>query len=392
MQIRNLNTFWTVTLLALTACSGLGQSPTPTPDAAPAEGLLPLINATGVVVPTRFTTLSSATGGVVAELLVAESDTLAAGQPVLRLEGEERLQAAIATARLEVASAEYDLAHLSKDLELRLARAELAVVDARQALRDAERRKYNVEKAAKPVTIDQARANLVLARDRLEKAVEDFEPYQNKPEDNLTRAALLSVKAQAEQQYDQAVRTLNNLLAGANDLDVAEADSLLVVAQAQLEFAEREVETLKAGPDPEDVRLAEERLTNAKAQLLAAESALHDLEIVAPFAGTVSVLYIHDNQYIAPGEPVILLAELDHLRVETTDLNEIDVARVGVGSSAIVTFDALPDVSVRGVVTRIASKASGGSGVNYTVLIELDEIPPRLLWGMTAFVDIEVMD
>jgi multidrug resistance efflux pump len=323
---------------------------------------------------------------------VAESDTLAAGQPLLRLEGVEKLQAAIAAAHLEVASAEYDLSHLSKDLELRLARAEQAVVDARQALRDAERRKYNVDKAAKPVTIDQARANLVLARDRLEKAVEDYEPYQNKPEDNLTRAALLSVKAQAEEQYDQAVRTLNNLLAGANDLDVAEADSLMVVAQAQLEVAEREVGTLKAGPDPEDVRLSEERLANAQAQLLAAESALRDLEMVAPFAGTVSVLYIHDNQYIAPGEPVLLLADLNHLRVETTDLNEIDVARVGVGSSAIVTFDALPDVSVRGVVTRIASKASGGSGVNYTVVIELDEIPPRLLWGMTAFVDIEVMD
>jgi multidrug resistance efflux pump len=291
-----------------------------------------------------------------------------------------------------VASAEYDLSHLSKDLELRLARAEQAVVDARQALRDAERRKYNVEKAAKPVTIDQARANLVLARDRLEKAVEDYEPYQNKPEDNLTRAALLSVKAQAEEQYDQAVRTLNNLLAGANDLDVAEADSLMTVAQAQLEVVQREVEILKAGPDPEDVRLAEERLVNAKAQLLAAASALRDLEIAAPFAGTISVLYIHDNQYIAPGEPVLLLAELDHLRVETTDLNEIDVARVGVGSSAIVTFDALPDVSVRGKVTRIASKASAGSGVNYTVLVELDEIPPRLLWGMTAFVDIEVID
>jgi multidrug resistance efflux pump len=76
--------------------------------------------------------------------------------------------------------------------------------------------------------------------------------------------------------------------------------------------------------------------------------------------------------------------------VETTDLNEIDVARVKVGDKAIVTFDALPDVVVSGVVTRIAPKASEGSGVNYTVTVELDQIPIESRWGMTAFVDIEV--
>jgi hypothetical protein len=76
--------------------------------------------------------------------------------------------------------------------------------------------------------------------------------------------------------------------------------------------------------------------------------------------------------------------------IETTDLNEIDVARVQVGDTAIVTFDALPEANVKGIVTRIADKASEGSGVNYTVIIELSEIPEKLLWDMTAFVDIQV--
>ncbi len=234
------------------------------------------------------------------------------------------------------------------------------------------------------------RANLVLARDKLEKASQDFEPYEDKPEDNLTRAAYLSAKAQAEEQYDQSARLLNNLLAGANDLDVAEAEAELGVAQAGLDVAQREYEMLQKGPDPEDVKLAQERLSNAKAQLTAAEAALRDLECLSPFDGTLSVLYVKQSQWIAPGQPVLLLADLGHLRVETTDLNEIDVARLEVGNSAIVTFDALPGVSVKGKVVRIAPKASEGSGVNYTVLVELDEIPQKLRWGMTAFVDIEV--
>jgi hypothetical protein len=117
-----------------------------------------------------------------------------------------------------------------------------------------ERRQYNVELEAKQVDIDQARANLVLARDKLEKTLEDFEPYEDKPEDNLTRAALLSVKAQVEEQHDAAVRLLNNLLAGANDLDVAEPRPV-ELAQAQLAVAQREYEMLQR-PDPQDVKLA----------------------------------------------------------------------------------------------------------------------------------------
>jgi multidrug efflux pump subunit AcrA (membrane-fusion protein) len=83
------------------------------------------------------------------------------------------------------------------------------------------------------------------------------------------------------------------------------------------------------------------------------------------------------------------LADLEHLRVETTDLSEVDIAQVAVGDLVAVTFDALPDVEVAGQVTRIAPKADEGSGVNYKVIVELDEIPAQLRWGMTAFVDIE---
>ncbi len=109
-----------------------------------------------------------------------------------------------------------------------------------------------------------------------------------------------------------------------------------------------------------------------------------------PSTGVVSELYVHASEWIAPGQAVLLLADLGNLRVETTDLNEIDVARIEVGDKVSVTFDALPDKVVSGTVTRIATKAGEGSGVNYPVVIELDEIPDNLRWGMTAFVDIQV--
>ncbi|MCP4287858.1 MAG: HlyD family efflux transporter periplasmic adaptor subunit, partial [Gammaproteobacteria bacterium] len=82
-------------------------------------------------------------------------------------------------------------------------------------------------------------------------------------------------------------------------------------------------------------------------------------------------------------------ADLNNLRVETTDLSEIDVAKLQVGFEAEVTFDAFPELTLVGTVTRISPKAAQGSGVNYTVVVELTDIPDGLRWGMTAFVDID---
>jgi len=76
--------------------------------------------------------------------------------------------------------------------------------------------------------------------------------------------------------------------------------------------------------------------------------------------------------------------------VETTDLDETDVGRVTVDQEVAVTFDALPERSFVGRVTRISPMAEPGSGgVNYTVIVELGEIDPVIRWGMTAFVDVE---
>ena len=83
------------------------------------------------------------------------------------------------------------------------------------------------------------------------------------------------------------------------------------------------------------------------------------------------------------------VGDLEHLQVETTDLNEIDAAEIAEGDVVTITFDALEDV-LEGTVVSVAPKASEGSGVNYTVVVKLDDWPEGLRWGMTAFVDIEI--
>jgi HlyD family secretion protein len=230
-------------------------------------------------------------------------------------------------------------------------------------------------------------------KDKLNDILEDFDLQRKKlSEDDVDRAKLQSKYADTKRKYDDTVRLLNNLQGEPGDLDLAIAEANLAYAQALLDWATLDLEDKTDGPDSDDMELAQARLENAQAQVAAAQSALDDLELKAPFAGTISAVYVRANEWVNSGQPVILIGDLEALQVETTDLNEIDVARIFVGSNVTVTFDALPDIVVDGTVVRIAPKASEGSGVNYTVIIELSEIPEGLLWDMTAFVDIEVKE
>ncbi len=75
--------------------------------------------------------------------------------------------------------------------------------------------------------------------------------------------------------------------------------------------------------------------------------------------------------------------------METTDLSERDVAQVAVGQDVSVYIEAL-NLDVPGIVARISPSADVvGGDVVYTVLIELDEQPPGLRWGMTVEVNIQ---
>jgi multidrug efflux pump subunit AcrA (membrane-fusion protein) len=425
-------------IFILVACSPGAEETTPPEPIA--VDFNPIVSATGEVVPEKEALLSVSIGGVVEDVLVEKGDHVSAGQVLVQLEGTEQQAAAVSAAALELASAQFALDALYKDTnllaaqalrsaetaeqaledlnnpELQQALALQAVADAQKAVDTTERNARYSQSTASQADIDAQKAQVVLARDALDKANEDFEPHANKPEDNLTRAHYLSRQAAAQQVYDDAIRRLNALQGTSSEVDINLAEAEYITAQAallqakrdlervldgpepgevalleaQIEKGLRDFETFSAGPDPDDVALAEARIANALAQLAAAKELLSDLELVAPFEGVISAVHVNPSEWVAPGSPVLLIADLNHLQVRTTDLSEIDVAQISLDDTAVVTFDALPDLVLEGTVISIAPKADEGSGVNFPVILELSEIPAALRWGMTAFVDIDV--
>jgi multidrug resistance efflux pump len=186
------------------------------------------------------------------------------------------------------------------------------------------------------------------------------------------------------------------MLGFATDAEIAEAEADLVMAEARLEYAETRYEILKDGPDPDEIELAESRVANAEAQLAAAEADLADLEadqqepptqLNAPFTGTITELMIQKGEMINAGRVVIVLADFSSWYVETDDLTEINVVHVYDGEKATIVADAIPEVEMIGLVASISNVYEEKQGdVTYTARIQVDDIDPRLRWGMTVVV------
>jgi RND family efflux transporter MFP subunit len=164
---------------------------------------------------------------------------------------------------------------------------------------------------------------------------------------------------------------------------VSNAASALSSAQANLD----RLNDLNASDS--DISVAQKAVDAAQATLDQAQASLDATKMEAPFDGTIVDIFLRDYEIAAPNQPVILLADLNSLVIQTTDLSEVDVARVKVRDPATVVFDALPDVTATGRVARIALSPEVGAGTYYTVTINLDEIPEDLRWGMSAFVEID---
>ncbi len=369
----------------------LPPTPTPQPSSAGAETAPLVVSAEGQVVPVNYVRLGFDVAGTVEEVFVKKGENVHAGQVIARLKNREQVEAAITAAKLELLSAQQALDALYKNAEVNEAQSLKAIADLRDAVRDAQRRLNNLLSPAEQTDIEQARANVAIAREKTKKAREDYEPYAKKPEDNLVRATLLSKKAQAEEEYEAAVRHLNNLLSGANEIDAAQAEAELALAQAQLALAQTNYGELENGIDPDTLALAQARLENATAQLAAARAAADNLELRAPFAGTLVVNDLKVGQYVLPGTPLVILADLSGWQVETTDLAEVDVALLQPGMSAKITLDAFPGKEFSGVIRLIDMLGQERRGdMTYTVTLDFDpgDLPVR--WGMTAYVDIPI--
>jgi len=307
------------------------------------------------------------------------------------LEDIQDVQSKVSAAEIEVLLAQEDLEWLYEKVDLERAQVQSDLVNAQHELEEAvkSRSKKDLPRADQD-RLDKALAEYYISLNGVKTAEDVYFDYYDLDEEHLARNQALIDLAEAREERDAMLAALNWYLGQPGELEIAESDVRVGLAQANLNELERKWVDLERGPDPESLRLAEMVLSEARKKLDSAIQMQADLQLTAPFSGIITRVDTRPLEWVDAGQPVILLADLVKFKVETSDLNEIDVARIDVGNDAQINFDAFPDVVIPGQVEKIALKSDQGSGVNYTVEIALLEQPPGLKWDMTAFANIDV--
>ncbi|MCC7360911.1 MAG: HlyD family efflux transporter periplasmic adaptor subunit [Anaerolineales bacterium] len=210
--------------------------------------------------------------------------------------------------------------------------------------------------------------------------------------------------AKAQEAYDDAQANLAAAQRGPDADKLALAQANQALAAANLADAQRRLALVANGPNADQVALAQARLATAEARVVAAEAAipaaeaalaaaqaaLENVELRAPFAGTLAAFDLQVGQQVAPGQSLGTLADFTRWTVATNNLTEIDVVRIQAGQAVTVVLDALPDHPLRGTVTAIDSVFAEQQGdITYTAEITLTDTHPLMRWGMTAAVTFE---
>ena len=201
--------------------------------------LTAIVGATGTVRANQSTTVNWQTSGRIGKVDVKVGDQVTVNQVLAGLD-PSTLSQNIILARSDLVTAQRNLADL-KDSTLAKSQAAQALADAQKALDDAKTDRFRKNLArVSQATINSANADLVIAKDALKRAQENYDNFTKLPENNVMRATAFNRLAAAQKQVDQDQWNLDWLLSSPNTVEVAQADAAIAVAQSKLDDAQRE--------------------------------------------------------------------------------------------------------------------------------------------------------
>jgi HlyD family secretion protein len=306
-----------------------------------------------------------------------------------------------------LAQAEADLMKAREDLKLQAIQNREELQAARLRVEKSEYEMKDVQQGKGQLKEEEAQAAVANAERDLTKAeaqLEDLKPLL---------AEGFVTKVELEQREQQVARARDDL-----DLAKRRRDALLnfgrplELSQARAD-AQSSRETLRQLESAASFRLAQKqaaiasaqsRIEEASAKLELAKQQLAHCELRAEVPGIVvyrEVFFGSEQRKPQVGDqvwanqPLIILPDISKMVVETK-VRETDIHKVERNQKVTVRVEAYPDLRLTGEVTLVGTLAQeekerrGTKFFSVTVLIKESE--PRLRPGMTARVEIEVLE
>jgi HlyD family secretion protein len=216
-----------------------------------------------------------------------------------------------------------------------------------------------------------------------------YEAEVNQAQASVAQNRSREAEARAQQLKAQSdARRADQLAQGRDLVSAQEVDNAHTQAQV-------------AAASLQGARFAVEQ---AQASLARARDNLRKTTIVAPMAGRVVRLNIHEGETAIigtmnnPGSLLLTVADPSAMEAKVK-VDETDVPGITVGDSASLKIDAFPGRAFTGRVTRIGNSAVQGAGaaagaggdqqsVDYEVVITLDHPPAELLPDLSTTAEI----
>jgi HlyD family secretion protein len=177
----------------------------------------------------------------------------------------------------------------------------------------------------------------------------------------------------------------------AQDRDLAA--TALKRAEATFKAAQQRYNEAVEGSRKEDIAIARANLNEASANLGLSQVNLDYTTLRAPSTGVITVRQAEIGEVVAPGSPVVTLADLDHIWLRAY-IAETDLGSIHWGQQATVTTDTYPGKQYHGRISFISSSAefTPKSVQTYTervtlvyrIKIDIDNLNHELKPGMPA--------
>lgn len=292
--------------------------------------------------------VAAKTSGRVRELTVREGDQVKAGQVVATLDDEQvkarerQAEAAVEQADARRRRAEQQVAVLREQLRQSDLSVAQARIEAQGRVRQAE-----AQVAAAEAQLAQAEAAAALARSDARRDTElahtgDVSQRQAQATRTSAESQAAAVRA-ARKQVDAAQGALE--AARANLSNPAIRSSQSAALRQQILQAQSDIEAAAADA------------VRARAQLEEAHANRQDLQIIAPFDGTVATRTVEPGEVITAGTPVITIVNLGAVYLRGF-VPQGEIGRVRVGQPVRIYLDSNPKQPLDAYVARIDPEAS----------------------------------
>jgi HlyD family secretion protein len=178
-------------------------------------------------------------------------------------------------------------------------------------------------------------------------------------EQEVKAAQQSMIDAQADLDQKKLDNDRAQQLFGKDEISAQERDqaaTALKRAEAIFKAAQQRYNEAIEGSRKEDVEIARANLNQANANLGLSRVNLDYTVLHAPSAGVITVRQAELGEVVAPGSPVVTLADLDHIWLRAY-VAETDLGSIHWGQEATVTTDTYPGKQYHGRISFISSSA-----------------------------------